>query len=523
MVTARAGRREWLALAILAMPCMVYAMDLTVLNLALPALSADLQPTGTQLLWIVDIYGFMVAGALITMGALGDRIGARRMLLIGAAAFALASLLAAFATSPAMLIVARATLGLAGATIAPSTLSLIRTLFDDPRQRTTAIGVWVTSYSAGAAIGPLAGGALLETFWWGSVFLLALPVMALLLVLGPRLLPSDQTAGAGRLDLVSAALSLAAVLTAIYGLKQMVLVGPGIAPALWLSGGLALGAAFARRQLMLADPLIDLRLLRLPAFSAALSTNLVAFFVVFGMSLFITQYLQSVLGLSPLHAGLWSVPEALGFIAGSTLTPRLSARAGSPTLILGGLAVGAAGYLIVASADGGLAPVVGGATLAALGLAAVITLTTDAAVGAAPPENAGVASATAETSSELGGALGIAVLGTIGSAVYRAQIADRLPPNISRDARETIGGALAAADHLTPDLGDRLTITAQQAFGHAMTVTASIGGALLIATSAGAIALLRRRESRTTQSDAEDVPQAASTPMCPATIPGSAS
>src|SRR3954469_17509303 len=220
-----ASRREWIGLAVIALPCLVYTMDLNVLNLALPAISADLAPSSTQLLWIVDIYGFMVAGALITMGALGDRIGARRMLLIGAGAVAATSVLAAFATSPALLIVARALLGLAGATLAPSTLSLIRTMFDDPRQRTFAIGVWATSYSVGAAIGPLAGGVVLEWFWWGSVFLLGVPVMGLTLLLGPRLLPERTASESSRLDLPSAALSLIAILAIVYGLKHLAVGG----------------------------------------------------------------------------------------------------------------------------------------------------------------------------------------------------------------------------------------------------------------------------------------------------------
>jgi MFS transporter, DHA2 family, multidrug resistance protein len=186
---ARAGRREWIGLAVLALACVLYSMDLTVLHLAVPEISADLEPSSAQLLWIVDIYGFLLAGSLITMGTLGDRIGRRRLLLIGAAAFGLASVLAAFSWSAEMLIAARALLGVAGATLAPSTLSLIRSMFLDPRQRTFAIGVWITSFSAGAVVGPPIGGVLLEFFWWGSVFLLAVPVMALLLLLGPLLLP----------------------------------------------------------------------------------------------------------------------------------------------------------------------------------------------------------------------------------------------------------------------------------------------------------------------------------------------
>src|SRR2546421_3684811 len=216
----RAGRREWAGLAVLTLPCLLYAMDLTVLNLAIPQLSRDLRPSSTQLLWIVDVYGFLAAGALVTMGTLGDRIGRRRLLLIGAAALAATSLLAAWSASAPTLIAARALLGVAGATIAPSTLSLIRGMFPDPRQRTAAISVWITSFSVGGAVGPLIGGVLLEWFWWGSVFLLAVPVMALLLVLGPLLLPEFRDPRAGRPDLVSAALSVAAVLAVIYGLKQ---------------------------------------------------------------------------------------------------------------------------------------------------------------------------------------------------------------------------------------------------------------------------------------------------------------
>lgn len=359
----RAGRREWLGLAVLALPCLVYAMDLTVLNLAVPALSADLRPTSTQLLWILDVYGFMVAGALITMGALGDRIGGRRLLLIGAAAFAGASVLAAFASSAGMLIAARALLGLAGAIVAPSTLSLIRTMFRDDAQRTVAIGIWVTSYSLGAAVGPLAGGALLELFWWGSVFLLAVPVMAVVLVAGPRLLPEHRHPEAGRLDLVSAALSLVAMLAVVYGLKGLATAGPVVGSMAWIAGGLAVGAAFVRRQRALADPLLDIGLLRVPRFTAALSANLVAFFVIFGMSLFLAQYLQSVLGLSPLEAGAWTVPDALGFIGGSMLTPRLATRWASPAVLAAGMLVGAAGYAVVAGADGGLAPIVVGSAV----------------------------------------------------------------------------------------------------------------------------------------------------------------
>src|SRR5262249_12494380 len=306
----RAGRREWTGLAVLALAAVLYAMDLTVLHLAVPAISEDLRPSSTQLLWITDIYGFMVAGCLVTMGTLGDRIGRRRLVLGGAAAFAVVSVAAAFSTSAQMLIACRALLGIAGATLAPSTLSLIFTMFPDPKQRSTAIGVWITGFSAGGAIGPLLGGVLLERFWWGSVFLLAVPVMALLLVLGPRVLPEYRAPDARRVDLASAVMLLVAVLAVVFGIKQIAQNGTSSLAVASILAGLAAGVGFARRQLRLADPMIDLRLFRAAAFSASLATNLLGIFIATGYFLFVAQYLQLVLGLSPLQAGLWTPPSA---------------------------------------------------------------------------------------------------------------------------------------------------------------------------------------------------------------------
>ncbi|HYI46640.1 MAG TPA: MFS transporter, partial [Actinomycetota bacterium] len=272
-VGPRAGRKEWIGLAVIAIACLLYVMDLSVLYLAVPSLTRDLGPSSSQLLWITDIYGFMVAGFLITMGTLGDRVGRRRVLLVGAAAFGAASVMAAFSTTPEMLIVSRALLGIGGATIAPSTLSLISNMFLDPKQRMTAIGLWGTSFSAGAAVGPLLGGLLLQHFWWGSVFLINVPVMAVLLVLGPRLLPEFKDPSAGRPDLTSVAMSLVAVLSVIYGLKQIAQGGFGWIPALTIGIGLALGVAFVRRQRTLADPLLELKLFRIPKFSVSVISN----------------------------------------------------------------------------------------------------------------------------------------------------------------------------------------------------------------------------------------------------------
>ena len=497
-VGAKAGRREWIGLAVLALACLLYSMDLTVLHLAVPHLSAELQPSSTQLLWIVDIYGFLVAGSLITMGTLGDRIGRRRLLLTGGAAFGVGSVIAAFSTSAEMLIAARAMLGIAGATLAPSTLSLIRHMFHDPRQRTTAIGVWITAFSVGGAVGPLVGGALLEFFWWGSVFLLAVPVMALLLLTGPRLLPEYRDPKAGRLDLISAVLSLAGVLAVIFGLKRFAEDGIGWLPALAIAAGLLLGAAFFRRQLRLADPLIDLRLFRVPAFSAALAANTLSAFAVFGVFLFIYQYLQLVRGLGPFEAGLWAVPSSGGFVVGSMVAPMIVRRVRPVSVVAAGLAVAAIGFAVLAQIDGagGLALLVTGSVVMSLGLAPVFTLTTDLIVGAAPPERAGAAAAISETGTELGGALGIAILGTIGTAVYRSDMANSVPAGVAPEkvesARDTLGGAVAVANQLSDPLGAALLDGARDAFVQGMQLTASIGAVVLLGAAILAAVVLRR-------------------------------
>ena len=473
-------------------------MDLTVLYLAVPSLTAELEPSSAELLWITDIYGFFLAGFLITMGTLGDRVGRRRLLLIGAAAFGVGSVLAAFSTSVEMLIVTRALLGVAAATLAPSTLSLIRNMFLDPGQRTFAIGVWATSFSVGAALGPLLGGVLLEFFWWGSVFLLAVPVMLLLLALGPRLLPEFRDPDAGRLDLVSAGLSVVAVLAVIFGLKEIAAHGLDATPLLSIVVGLVVAAMFVRRQQTLGDPLVDLRLFRSHTFSASLAANTLSLAIAFGIFLFIAQYLQLVLGYSPLEAGLWTVPSAGGFIAGSMLAPLLVRIARPAYVVAGGLLLTTLGLALLAQidADSSVAVVVIASVVIALGVAPPVTLGTDLVVGCVPPERAGVASGISETGAELGGALGIAVLGSIGVAVYRSEIADAVPigvsPEASDNARDTLGGAAQDIEGLPDALGDSLLRAAQEAFTQGMQVAALVGAAVAIATAVAAAILLRR-------------------------------
>ena len=495
--TPRAGRREWIGLAVLALACLMYVMDLTVLHLAVPSISEDLKPSSAQLLWIIDIYGFMVAGFLVTMGTLGDRIGRRKLLLIGAAAFGLISILAAFSTSPEMLIVSRALLGIAGATLAPSTLSLIFSMFQDPRQRAVAIGVWISAFSAGSAIGPVLGGILLENFWWGSVFLLALPVMALLLVLGPIVLPEYRDENAGRLDLISAVMSLVAVLSVIFGLKQIAQDGIGWLPVSSVLVGLVVGALFVRRQLSLADPMIDLRLFRVPAFTASLAINFLAIFVAIGYFLFVAQYLQLVVGLSPLEAGFWSVPSAIGFIVGSNAAPRIVRHVRAAYVMGAGLALAAIGLgvLTQVGATDGLPTVIAGSIIISLGLAPVLSLTTELIVGSAPPERAGAASGISETGAELGGALGISVLGSIGVALYRGHVGAGLPAGIPADAaaaaRDTLGGAVAVAGQLPGQLGSAVLDVARDAFVQGMQVAATISAVLAVAVAILAVVMLR--------------------------------
>jgi MFS transporter, DHA2 family, multidrug resistance protein len=519
-IPARAGRREWVGLGVLALACLLYAMDLTVLHLAVPRLSADLRPSSAQLLWIIDIYGFLVAGSLITMGTLGDRIGRRRLLMIGAGAFGLASLVAASSTSPGMLIASRAFMGVAGATLAPSTLSLIFNMFMDPKQRTRAVGVWIASFSAGGAIGPVLGGLLLERFWWGSVFLLALPVMALLLLLGPRVLPEFRDPEAGRLDLTSAAFSLAAILAVIYGLKQVAVEGFGAVPILSILAGLALALVFVRRQVGLADPMIDLRLFRIPVFRASLTTYLLSIFVAFGYFLFVAQYLQLVLGLSPLEAGLWSLPSGGGFIVGSVLAPMVIHRF-RPAMVMGaGLMVAALGLVGLSRVGGpsSLIVVLVSMGVIALALAPVITLSTELIVGSAPPERAGAASGISETSAELGGALGIAVLGSIGTAIYRNDVAEAIPAGIPAGAAEaatdTLGGAVAVAGQLPDRLSEALLDAAHAAFTRGLRLTTAIAAIVAAAVAVLAASMLRGIRGRSERVEGAE-PEPAFTPPIP--------
>jgi DHA2 family multidrug resistance protein-like MFS transporter len=443
-----------LGLAVLALPTLLLSMDVTVLYLATPHLAASLRPTATELLWITDSYGFLIASFLVVMGNLGDRIGRRRLLLIGATAFALGSVVAAYAPTPTTLIVARALLGVAGSTMMPSTLALISTMFRDATQRGTAIGIWAACLSGGVALGPVVGGALLESWWWGSVFLIAVPVMGLMLVTAPWVLPEHRDPAPGRIDLAGVALSLATVLPTIYGVKHL-FAGHAVATGVASIGvGAGFGVLFVRRQLVTADPLIDVRLFGERRFRAAMIVMTAGISVTAGVYLFVTQYLQQVVGLSPLRAGLWLLPSSGAMVVTSVLAPVLARRFAAGRIVGVSLLIAAVGFVILTrlTATSGVALVVLGIVVVYLGQGPIMALSTDLIVGSAPPRKAGAASALSETGTELGLALGVAVLGSIGAAVHRARVDGRIPdtlPPAAVDAAFTSGlvtiAAIAAA------------------------------------------------------------------------------
>lgn len=494
MHNTRAGRREWVGLAVLVLPCLLISMDVSVLFFALPFISAELAPSATEQLWIMDSYGFALAGALITMGALGDRIGRRRLLLIGAAAFGGASVVAAYSPSAELLVLTRGLLGLAGATLMPSTLALVRNLFADPAQRKTAISVWMGGMTTGAVIGPIVGGFLLEHFWWGSAFLINVPAMVLLLVLGPLLLPEPATTRAGRFDLVGAGLSSAATLAVVYSIKDVAVEGLAPVPVAVGVLGLVLGALFAHRQRVGANPLFDVGLFRLRAFRGSVVVNVLATFCFIGITLFTSQYMQLVLGLSPFAAALWSLAVMPAVAIAMTVSGVLAHRVRVASLVCSGLVVlaGALAVLAQVRADSPLWLLLVGTGAVAAGVLVTSTLTGDQILTAAPPESAGAASAVAETAGELGGALGLAVLGAVGSAIYHREMAAAvtgLPAEAARAAQDTLGGAVAVAGS-TPGGAD-LLVAAREAFTSGFTAAAITGAVLVAATAVYAYRALR--------------------------------
>ncbi|MYW93963.1 MFS transporter [Amycolatopsis rubida] len=474
-----AGRREWTGLLVMLLPTLLLGVDLSVLYLALPRLSESLHVDTVQQLWITDIFGFMIAGFLVTMGTLGNRIGRRRLIVIGAAAFTVATLVAAFSVNAGMLIAARAAMGVAGATMAPSTMALISTMFRQPKQQAFAVGAWMSCFVGGNAVGPLVGGLLLRSFSWGSVFLIGAPVMVLLIVLAPFVLPEFRDENPVPLDLVSVALSLAAVLGVIYGITEMARDGVEFRYVAAVVAGLALGAVFVRRQRRLDHPLLDLGLFGNRTLRNALTISVIGAVFLGGTTYLVTQFLQLVTGLDPLRAGLLLVPSIAAMIAGSLGAPALARRIRPGYVMAAGLVLAAAGYLMLTQVPSTGSPwllVLGWAvTLGGNGLPA--GLGTALVVGSVRPDQAGSASGLSQAFSELGLAAGIALVGSLGAAVYRAGLSDVPASGQTAAARQSLSELLA---HPRPDAG--LLATARAAYTDGLNVSVGV--------SAGVFAVL---------------------------------
>ncbi|MCQ6554266.1 MFS transporter [Streptomyces sp. C10-9-1] len=488
----RPGR--WLALSVLVLAVLLVAVDATVLGLATPFLSEDLEPTGNQLLWIGDVYSFVIAGLLVSMGSLGDRIGRKKLLLTGAVAFGAVSVLNAYASTPETMIVARALLGVAGATLMPSTLALIRNIFHDPRERSIAIGIWGAMASAGAAVGPVVGGFLLEHFWWGSVFLINLPVMAVLVVVGVRLLPESKNPAPGPWDLPSVGLSLVGMVAVVYAIKEAASHGPGaVAGAAAVVGVLAL-YGFVRRQLTLTSPLLDMRLFRHRGFSGAVLADLLTILGLSGLVFFLSQFLQLVQERRPLEAGLAELPAALGAVVTGLVAGTVARRFSVRSVVAGGLAAVGLALAVLTVVDRSTGYPLLGAALLVVGAGAgfSFTVTADVILSSVPKEQAGSASAVSETAYELGAALGIALLGSVVTGVYRGfPIPEGVPGQAARAAHESLGGAVEVAGSLPGDQAGALVAAAQDSFTEGLRLAAGVGAAVLLATAVAAWFLLR--------------------------------
>ncbi|WP_312672771.1 MFS transporter [Microbacterium sp.] len=492
----RVGARGWAALVVLMLPVLLVSVDNTVLSFALPEISISLAPSGAEQLWIIDVYPLVLAGLLVTMGTLGDRFGRRRLLLIGATGFAVVSALAAFAPTAGVLIAARALLGFFGAMLMPSTLSLLRSIFQNRDQRRMAIAVWASAFSAGSALGPIVGGFLLEHFAWGSVFLIAVPVLIPLLIAAPLLVPESRDPNPGRIDPLSIVLSMAAMIPVVYAIKSFAVDGPSLYAGGWALLGLVMGTLFVRRQLRADTPMLDMALFRRGSFSGAILVNLLSVVALVGFLYFVSQHLQLVLGLSPMVAGLALVPGmAAMIVAGLTVVP-ISRRVPPHVLIPAALVFSVAGYLIVAftTHEHGVAPLILAFAVLGIGIGAAETISNELILSSAPAAKAGAASAVSETAYELGAVLGTAVLGGIITAFYRGALVlpEGLPAEVARAAQETLAGAYTAAHELPAALGDALWQAASDAFGSGVTVTSLIGAGLVVVAGVIAAVTLRK-------------------------------
>lgn len=496
-LTAPASARlRWVALAVLMLPVLLVAIDNTVLAFAVPMISEALRPTGVELLWIVDVYPLVLAGLLVPMGSLGDRFGRRRMLLIGATGFAVISAIAAFVPTAGALIAARAAMGFFGAMLMPATLSLIRNIFIDAQERRIAIAIWAAGFSGGAALGPIVGGFLLEHFWWGSVFLLAIPLLLPLLVAGLKLLPESKDPNPGPIDPLSIVLVLAAMTSLVWSIKSVAVHGFTTTVTATVLLAIVAGTWFVRRQLNRATPMLDVRLFANPVFSGSVAANLLSIFSLVGFLFFVSQHLQLVSGKTPVEAGLVLLPGLAVTVIAGLLVVKVVRRVRPGTVVVAGLLLNAVGYsLVMVSGETGsdLGLLIAFALLGA-GVGAAETISNDLILSSVPAEKAGAASAISETAYEVGSVLGTAVLGGLLTAIYRGGVA--LPTSLTAEqaatAGETLGGATDVARSLPAEAAAELLESARAAFDSGVVVTSAIGVALMIGAAVLAGVTLRR-------------------------------
>ncbi|MEV6285537.1 MFS transporter [Kribbella sp. NPDC051770] len=468
------ARRRWGGLAVLSASLLVVVMDMTILNLALPAMTEDLRSTSVEQLWIIDVYSLVLAGLLVTASALGDRIGRRRMLVTGFVIFGAASLGVLLADSSEAVIAIRVLLGIGGAMIMPSTLSLIRSLFPDARERATALGIWGATAAAGGALGPIVGGALLQNFSWHSAFLFNVPVMIVAVVAALILLPESRSDRPGRLDPVATLLSIVGMVGLVYAIKELGKSGVTVSMTVVVLVSAALLTAFVLRCLRSPEPMLEIRLFRSRGFTAGVLTALITSFAMVAALLLISQWLQLVQGWSPLASGVALLPMAVGGLIGSPLAPMVAQRIGPRTVLVAGLAIGAAGFLLLFLLPQPLSYAGIAASLTLIGIGtAPLAIASAVIMAGAPVAKAGSAAAIEESSYEIGAALGITILGSLAAAVYRAG----LPTDAPAQARESLAGALTLDN---PSLAN----IAQTAFTDSLTWFGLAGGLLLLAVAA---------------------------------------
>src|SRR5690625_1556726 len=486
-------RRPWLALTVLMLPVLLISVDNTVLAFAVPQLSSQLQPTSAQLLWMVDIYPLVMAALLVPMGAATDKFGRRRLLLIGGAGFAIVSAAAAFSPSAGYLIAARAGMAVFGATLMPSTLSLLRNIFTDPKKRRLAIAIWAAGFSAGAALGPIVGGFLLEHFSWGSIFLMAVPILVPFLIFAPFLFPESKDPNPGRIDAISVGLVVLTMGPIVYGITALTAGGSGLIGAAGIVGGLVFGAVFVQRQMHIATPLLDMNLFKNRVFRGSVIINLLSVFSLVGFIFFVTQDLQLVMGMDPMAAAIALVPGLIATVVAGLLVVPIVARVRPAIVVSANFALAALGYGLVAFTDTNPAVIMVAFVVLGIGIGAGETVSNDLILSNAPPHQAGSASAISETAYEVGAVLGTAIIGGLLTAHFRNALV--IPRGITdAGGADTLGGAVTLAEELGGATGARLLENAQEAFASGSVLTAGIGALLMIGAAVFGAVSLREAE-----------------------------